>query len=87
MRTILYILSRDIAQRRSLSDIIFRRFREDSVSVLLIQEAVRLQEIPGNHVFVLDEDAALRRVESPFTKVSYLDTLDLVFGADMVVVF
>ncbi|HEY5595282.1 MAG TPA: hypothetical protein VIL61_09045 [Nitrospiria bacterium] len=55
------------------------------LSVLLIQEAVRLQpDLPGK-IYVLEDDARLRGVVSKFEAVNYSGMLDLILSSDSVV--
>ena len=54
-------------------------------SVVLIEDAVTIKEFPGEAVYVLAEDAAVRKVTPVFPKVSYADMVKLIFEADRVV--
>lgn len=58
----------------------------DDTTVVLLHDAVRLQEVPASRVFALDEDAAARGVSPSVPAISYRDLLELVFEADRVVV-
>jgi sulfur relay protein TusB/DsrH len=55
------------------------------LSVLLIQEAVRLQPDLPAKVYVLDEDAQTRGVVSRFEMINYSKMLDLILSSDSVV--
>ena len=55
-------------------------------TVILLHDAVRLQNVPASHVYALAEDAAQRGVKPSAPAISYRELLDLVFQADRVVV-
>ena len=55
-------------------------------TVVLLQDAVALQNVPGSRVFALAEDVAERGVTSSAPSISYKQLLELVFEADRVVV-
>jgi sulfur transfer complex TusBCD TusB component (DsrH family) len=55
------------------------------LSVLLIQEAVRLQPDLPVKVYILEEDARTRGVPSRFEAINYSKMLDLIFSSDSVV--
>jgi sulfur relay protein TusB/DsrH len=55
------------------------------LSVLLIQEAVRLQPDLPFKVYVLDEDAKARGVVSKFEMINYSKLLDLIFSHESVI--
>ena len=56
------------------------------VSVILIQDGVAHQSVPGQHVYVLSDDALSRNVNSSFPTVSYQEMLKMIFEADHVIV-
>lgn len=85
MRKILYILRReDHLSTRLLAD---KVSSEESPSVLLIQDGVRLDGLPVDQVYVLAEDAESRKVTSRYPTVSYQEMVKLIFDADAVVAF
>lgn len=55
------------------------------LSILLIQEAVRLQPAVSAKIYVLEEDARTRGVTSRFEAVTYSRMLELILSADSVV--
>ncbi|MBI3995005.1 MAG: hypothetical protein HY349_03395 [Nitrospirae bacterium] len=55
------------------------------LSILLIQEAVRLQPDLPAKIYVLEDDARLRGVASRFEAVNYSGMLDLILSSDSVV--
>ncbi|MBI3812779.1 MAG: hypothetical protein HY283_11365 [Nitrospirae bacterium] len=55
------------------------------LSVLLIQEAVRLKTDFPSKVYVLDEDAKTRGVVSKFEIINYSKMLDLILSSDSVI--
>lgn len=68
--------------------VIADRMKEDEVSILLIQDAVRIEPpLPDKAVFVLDEDAAERRVTPKFESIGYERMLKMILEADSVVVW
>ena len=56
-----------------------------TMSVLLIQEAVRLAIDLPVKIYVLEEDARARGVTSKFEAINYSKMLDLIFSHDSVV--
>jgi hypothetical protein len=54
-------------------------------TVVLIEDAVVLRDIPARRVFALSEDLASRKTTSTFPMVSYADMLKLMFEADTVI--
>ncbi len=56
------------------------------VSVILIQDGVAHQSVPGQYVYVLSDDAVSRNVNSSFPAVSYEGMLKMIFEADHVIV-
>jgi sulfur transfer complex TusBCD TusB component (DsrH family) len=81
---ILHIL-KDPENRRAIE--VIRQSVGNSVSLVLIQEAVRMTDpLPGT-VFHLSEDAAARGVHPSSKPISYPDFLHLIFEADSVVVW
>lgn len=55
-------------------------------TVVLLHDAVSLQNVHASHVFALDEDVAQRGVTPSAQAISYRKLLDLIFQADRVVV-
>lgn len=54
-------------------------------SVVLIQDAVTLSQVPGHQVYALADDLAQRKATSRFPMISYRDLLRMIFEADRVV--
>ena len=61
------------------------RSSDTDLSILLLQDAVSLQEPLGVPTYVLGDDARARNVESPFPSVSYREMLEMIFSADRIV--
>ncbi|HTN43138.1 MAG TPA: hypothetical protein VMN77_04995 [Nitrospiria bacterium] len=57
------------------------------LSVLLIQEAVRLQPDLPVKIYVLEEDAQKRGMASKFESIQYDKMLDLILTSDSVIVW
>jgi sulfur transfer complex TusBCD TusB component (DsrH family) len=57
------------------------------LSVLLIQEAVRLQPDLPVKIYVLEEDAQKREMASKFESIPYTKMLDLILSSHSVVVW
>lgn len=83
MRKVLYILRKENQQSAGL--LADKPNDEELHSVLLIQDGVRLNEIPGDQVYVLAEDAESRQVSPRYPTVSYQGMLKLIFDADAIV--
>ncbi|HET6369863.1 MAG TPA: hypothetical protein VFG95_01615 [Nitrospiria bacterium] len=67
-------------------DIIAGQAKENEVSVVLIQEGVRMEpDLPAVKVFALAEDAAERKVRPKVKTIGYEGFLDLILEADAVV--
>ncbi|HET6466015.1 MAG TPA: hypothetical protein VFH55_10430 [Nitrospiria bacterium] len=58
-----------------------------NMSVLLIQEAVRLQPDLPVKIYVLEEDAQKRGIEAGFESINYTKMLDLILSSHSVVVW
>lgn len=58
-----------------------------NLSVLLIQEAVRLNPDLPVKIFVLEEDARKRGIASEFESIQYEKMLDLILTSDSVIVW
>ena len=56
-----------------------------TLSVILIQEAVRLPIDLPVKVYILEEDARTRGITSKFEIINYSKMLDLIFSSDTVV--
>lgn len=54
-------------------------------SIILIHDGVALTQVPGNHVYVLSDDAACRNIKPAFPTISYRDMLRMIFDADAVI--
>jgi sulfur transfer complex TusBCD TusB component (DsrH family) len=81
MRKVLYILGKAQAPNPSLP----AASSDSQSSVVLIQDAVTLSQVPGDHVFALGEDVAARKASCRFPVISYGDLLRMIFEADAVV--
>lgn len=57
----------------------------NEVTILLIQEAVRLKPVATARVYVLEEDAKKRGVDSDLKKMSYSEMLDRILASDSVI--
>jgi sulfur transfer complex TusBCD TusB component (DsrH family) len=67
-------------------EIIAGQTKENEVSVVLIQEGVRMEiDLPEVKVFALEEDAAERNVRPKVKTIVYEGLLDLILEADAVV--
>jgi len=80
---VLYILAKGALPDRALFPPAVRA--GEQTSVVLIQEAVGLQQVPGQQVYALQDDVAQRKVTSAFPTISYRDLLRMIFEADRVV--
>ncbi len=58
---------------------------DDAFSLVLLQDAVAIDEPLGRFVYVLDEDCTARNVISTFPTVSYADLVRMIFEAETVV--
>ncbi len=87
MSRILHIL-KEINPTEALA-IIAKQVKQPSqeLSVLLIQEAVRLHPDLPVKIYVLEEDARTRGVTSRFETIAYSKMLDLIFSSDSVVIW
>lgn len=59
-------------------------FHPEDLTILLIQDAVKLTPSLGTKIYVLEEDAKARGVKSPFEPVDYEKMVEMVFAADTV---
>jgi sulfur transfer complex TusBCD TusB component (DsrH family) len=82
LRKVLYILGKPQAPNPPLPA---GSGSDSRSSVVLIQEAVTLSQVPGDDVFALGEDLAARQATSRFPVISYADLLRMIFEADSVV--
>jgi hypothetical protein len=55
-------------------------------SVVLIQQAVHLSQVPATHVYALADDVATYKATPSFPVISYGGLLRLLFEADNVIV-
>ncbi len=53
-------------------------------SVILLQEAVHLQNVPGNNVYVLSDNPDEKN-SSSYKSITYKDLINLIFESDQVV--
>jgi sulfur relay protein TusB/DsrH len=85
MSRILHIL-KEINSTEALA-IIAKEVKQPSqeLSIILIQEAVRLPIDLSSKIYVLDEDAKARGVVSKFEMINYSKMLDLILSSDSVV--
>ncbi|MEW6543932.1 MAG: hypothetical protein AB1411_10020 [Nitrospirota bacterium] len=83
MRKVLYLLNRET--ERFSAELLAKERPDCTVSVVLLQDAVRLSHVPASRVFALSEDVASRKVASPFPSISYSDLVEMIFDADTVV--
>ena len=84
MRKTLYLLTKDPAELETA--LLPAPGQEGAdVRIVLMEEAVRLRDLQGYHVSVLDEDLQQRGGGSPFPTISYQDLIRLVFDVDTVV--
>ena len=59
---------------------------QDDLSVVLLRETVKLQEIRAKHVYVLDDEANSSLEDISLPSITYRTMLELVFQADTVIV-
>lgn len=83
MSQVLYILAKATLPDRALFPPAPRA--DDRFSVVLIQDAVGLQQVPSRQVHALQDDVVQRKVSSAFPMISYRDFLRMIFEADRVV--
>ncbi len=84
-KTSLYIVGR--SPEESSQNLLPEHLSSGSdVSVILIQDGVAHQSVPGRRVYVLSDDAVSRNVNSSFPAVSYEGMLKMIFEADHVIV-
>ena len=55
-------------------------------TVVLLHDAVRLDNVPASRVYALAEDVAERGLTASAPAISYAELLDMVFDAERVVV-
>ena len=53
-------------------------------SVILLQDAVSLAGVPGDHVYVLADDSVLPTSPPAYQTISYEDMVRMIFEADRV---
>ena len=82
MRNVLYILGANLAPVSLLPS---SPSTGNQTSVVLIQDAVGLAQVPAARVYALADDVTSRKVSSSFPLISYGDFLRLIFEADNVV--
>lgn len=72
--------------RKSSPDSLLENLPADQeTSAVLLQDAVSLDELGIQDVYVLDEDARARNVASRFPSISYKDMVRMMFEAEKVV--
>lgn len=59
---------------------------DDETTVVLLQDAVGLTNVPASRVFALAEDVAARGTTAAVPEISYKQLVELLFEADRVVV-
>lgn len=57
----------------------------DETEVVLVQDAVKLTQVPASRVSVLDEDVRSRGVSSSFPQIGYPELVQKIFLADRIV--
>ena len=57
----------------------------ETVSVILVQDAVSLAAVPGDHVYALANDTASSGVPPAYRIISYEDMVRMIFEVDRVV--
>ena len=57
----------------------------ETLSVILVQDAVSLADVPGDHVYALADDAVSSEVPPGRRTISYEDMARMIFEADHVV--
>ena len=83
MRKVLYLLKNSLPS----AETVFPRQRgsDQTISVVLLQEAVGQRDVPADRVYVLSDDAVTRQIESVYPGISYQEMLTMMFEADSVV--
>lgn len=59
---------------------------EEERAVVLLHDAVGLENVPGSRVYALAEDAAERGLTPSAPAISYAELLEMVFDAERVVI-
>lgn len=77
---VLYVLTKE-----TVDPLLSTAPSEQHTSVVLVQDAVLLHDIPGDDLYFLTDDADARHVHPPAKGISYQDFLHLMFDADRVV--
>ena len=86
MKKILYVVSDNLKEQEEPSLFPRRGSTQDVISVVLLQEAVCLQKIAADYVYVLEEDVKNLGVATSYTSISYRDLLTMIFVSDTVIV-
>jgi sulfur transfer complex TusBCD TusB component (DsrH family) len=69
-------------------EVIASQRKDKEISVLLLQDAVRLEpSLPDGCLFVLEEDAAERGITPKSKTIGYDEMLEMILNADSVVVW
>jgi sulfur transfer complex TusBCD TusB component (DsrH family) len=84
MRKVLYLLSQPLTDipKELLST---SSSPGEEVSVILIEDGVKLDQVPAQKVFSLTEDVATKNIKTKFPTVSYRDMLRMIFESDTVI--
>ena len=83
MRKVLYLLKDFISSSETVFPL--QRHADQTISVILLQEAVAQRDVPADHVYVLSEDAVTRQIMPIYPTISYQDMVRMMFEADSVV--
>jgi hypothetical protein len=83
LRKVLYLLKNPLPSAETILS--RQRGSDQSISVVLLQEAVGQRDVPADRVYVLSDDAVTRQIESVYPGISYQEMLTMMFEADSVV--
>lgn len=83
MRKILYLIKNDKAVQPNL--LVSDQTSDKEVSVVLLQDGVRLTDLPTSRVYVLSDDVSARLITPAHPAISYADVLRMMFEADAVI--
>ena len=78
-RKVLYLITKP-----AIDDLLKAAPATQETWVVLLQGAVRLQKVPGNKVYVLQNEHD-EEISSPFSSITYKDFISLIFKSDQVV--
>lgn len=82
MRKVLYILKKGPTE---FSPGLLAPSSGDISTVVLVQDAVLLKDLPLSAVYALTDDATSRQISSPYPHISYQDMLGMIMESDTVV--